>query len=30
MALKPPEIRFDTVSSSSEIEIIEKAIGHAK
>ena len=30
MALKPPEIRFDTVSSSSGIEIIEKARSHAK
>jgi quinol monooxygenase YgiN len=30
MALKPPEIRFDTVSSSSGIEIIEKARGLAK
>jgi hypothetical protein len=25
MALKQPEIRFDTISSSSGIEIIEKA-----
>jgi hypothetical protein len=30
MALKPPEIRFDTVSSSSGIEIIEKARSHTK
>jgi quinol monooxygenase YgiN len=30
MALKPPEIRFDTISSSSGIEIIERARGHAK
>jgi len=30
MALKPPEIRFDTVSSSSGIEIIEKARSHSK
>jgi quinol monooxygenase YgiN len=30
MALKQPEIRFDTVSSSSGIEIIEKARSHAK
>lgn len=30
MALKQPEIRFDTISSSTGIEIIEKARGHAQ
>jgi len=30
MALKQPEIRFDTISSSTGIETIEKARGHAK
>ena len=28
MALKQPEIRFDTISSSTGIETIEKARGH--
>ena len=30
MALKQPEIRFDTISSSTGIETIEKARGHAR
>jgi quinol monooxygenase YgiN len=30
MALKQPEIRFDTISSSTGIETIEKARSHAK
>jgi quinol monooxygenase YgiN len=30
MALKQPEIRFDTISSSTGIETIEKARGHGK
>jgi quinol monooxygenase YgiN len=30
MALKQPEIRFDTISSSTGIENIEKARSHAK
>ena len=30
MALKEPEIRFDTISSSTGIETIEKARGHAR
>ena len=30
MALKQPEIRFDTISSSTGIEAIEKARSHAK
>ena len=30
MALKQPEIRFDTISRSMGIETIEKARGHAK
>jgi len=30
MALRPPEIRFDTISSSSGIETIEKARSQAK
>ena len=29
MAIKQPEIRFDTISSSTGIETIEKARGHA-
>jgi quinol monooxygenase YgiN len=29
MALRQPEIRFDTISSSTGIETIEKARGHA-
>ena len=28
MALKQPEIRFDTISSTTGIETIEKARGH--
>jgi len=28
MALEPPEIRFDTISSSTGIETIEKARNH--
>ena len=30
MALKQPEIRFDTISSSTGIETIEKARSHAR
>ena len=30
MALKQPEIRFDTISNSTGIETIEKARSHAK
>ena len=30
MALKQPEIRFDTISSSTGIETIEKARGHTR
>jgi len=30
MALKPPEIRFDTISNSTGIETIERARSHAK
>jgi quinol monooxygenase YgiN len=30
MALKHPEVRFNTVSSSTGIETIEKARGHAR
>ena len=30
MSLKQPEIRFDTISSSTGIETIEKARGHAR
>lgn len=30
MALKPPEIRFDTISNSTGIETIEKARSHAR
>jgi quinol monooxygenase YgiN len=30
MALKEPEIRFDTISSSTGIETIEKARSHAR
>jgi quinol monooxygenase YgiN len=30
MAMKQPQIRFDTISSSAGIEIIEKARSHAK
>jgi quinol monooxygenase YgiN len=30
MAMKQPEIRFDTISSSTGIETIEKARGHAR
>jgi quinol monooxygenase YgiN len=30
MALKQPEIRFDTISSSTGMETIEKARGHAR
>jgi quinol monooxygenase YgiN len=30
MALKQPEIRFDTITSSTGIETIEKARGHLK
>jgi quinol monooxygenase YgiN len=30
LALKQPEIRFDTISSSTGIETIEKARGHAR
>ncbi len=30
MALKQPEIRFDTISSSTGIETIEKARGYAR
>ncbi len=30
MALKEPEIRFDTISSSTGIETIEKARIHAR
>ena len=30
MALKQPEIRFDTISSSAGIETIEKARSHAR
>jgi quinol monooxygenase YgiN len=30
MALKQPEVRFDTISSSTGIETIEKARSHAK
>jgi hypothetical protein len=30
MALRQPEIRFDTISSSTGIETIEKARSHAR